>query len=302
MVKVSVIIPTFGIPLYLKKTIDSVLQQTLVDFQLIVIDDNNPNTKARAQTQNLVKSYVDKDNRVCYFQHEFNKNGAAARNSGLSIATGKYISFLDSDDEYMPNRLQLCYDAMEHSSNDVAGVYTGCEFRKKGRSYLKYLEVKSGNFLIETLACKFMFCTGSNIFVRKSVVEELNGFDETFIRHQDYEFLVRVFEKYSLLAIPKLLVIKNNENLNLPSPENLIEIKKQYISKYKYIIDHLSRQEVNYIMHSNLINIAECAMNKNNIRIANSFYQKANEYGCLTYKEWFRRIAFPFYNVFRKYV
>jgi len=61
-----------------------------------------------------------------------------------------------------------------------------------------------------------MFGTGSNIFIRKSVVDELKGFDEAFLRHQDYEFLVRVFEKYTLEAIPEILVIKNNENLNLP--------------------------------------------------------------------------------------
>lgn len=73
-----------------------------------------------------------------------------------------------------------------------------------------------------------MFCTGSNIFVRRAVIDELNGFDEAFLRHQDYEFLVRLFEKYSLIALPDILVIKNNENVNMPDVVKMESVNKQY--------------------------------------------------------------------------
>ena len=300
MTKISVIIPTYGKPLFLEKAIQSVQRQSLPDFELIIVDDNNPATEARTLTEALVQKYMDIDNRIKYLKHEKNKNGAVARNTGFAVAQGKYISLLDSYDEYMTDRLRKCYDAMEKAPESVAGVYTGCEFRCKGKVYNSYIGVTDGNFLVETLACKFMFCTGSNIFVRKSVVDELNGFDGAFLRHQDYEFLVRVFEKYSLITIPELLVIKNNENFNLPNLEKQVAIKKQYLEKFKYIIDTLPQKDVNYIMHGNYINVAENAMAQNNFKVANEFYSKASLYGGLSAREWLRRLVFPIYNIVKR--
>lgn len=300
MIQVSIVIPTYGHPILLEKSILSVLNQTLKDLELIIVDDNNPNTPERMATEDMVCKLLRNDSRIKYIKHSCNKNGAVARNTGFAVAQGKYISLLDSDDEYMPDRLQKCYDVMEQMPSSVGGVFTGCEFRRAGKTYLRYTDVKDGNFLVDTLACKFMFCTGSNIFVRKCVIDELNGFDGDFLRHQDYEFLVRVFEKYSLKAIPEILVIKNNENFNLPSLEKQIAIKKQYLEKFKYIIKRLSQREVEYIMHGNYINIAENAMAQNNFIIANQYYGKARKYGGLSYREWFRRIVYPVYNIINK--
>lgn len=295
--KISVIIPTYGIPILLEKAISSVRKQSFIDWELIIVDDNDPDTAAREKTEALVTEFIKEDSCIQYIKHEQNKNGAVARNTGFAIARGKYISLLDSDDEYMSDRLQKCFDAMEQAPESVAGVYTGCEFKRSGKTYYKYTDVKAGNYLIDTLACKFMFCTGSNIFVRKSVVDELNGFDGAFLRHQDYEFLVRVFEKYSLFALPEILVIKNNENFNLLNTEILITIKRQYLEKFKYIIDRLSKKDVDYILHRNYINVAERAMADYNFKVANVFYDKASQYGGLSSREWFRRIGYPLYNL-----
>ena len=299
MVIVSVIIPTYGNPIFLKECVESVINQTFREWELIIVDDNNPDTNARRETEQLISKLTAGDGRIIYIQHEYNKNGAVARNTGFAIAKGKYISLLDSDDEYMPDRLQKCYDTMEKAPDSVAGVYTGCEFRYKRRVYQSYTDVKDGNFLVDTLACKFMFCTGSNIFVRKSVVDELNGFDGTFLRHRDYEFPVRVFEKYSLIAIPEILVVKNNENFNLPNLDKQVAIKKQYLEKFRYIIDTLPAKDVKFIMHGNYINVAENAMAQNNLKVANEFYSKAKQHGGLSVRERFRRIVFPVYNIIR---
>lgn len=136
--------------------------------------------------------------------------------------------------------------------------------------------------------------------MRKNVIDELNGFDETFLRHQDYEFLVRVFEKYSFKAIPEILVIKNNENFNLPNLKKQISIKKQYLEKFKYIIDTLPQKNVEYIMHGNYINIAENAMAQYEFGVANQYYSKARRYGGLSCREWFRRIIYPVFNIISK--
>lgn len=296
---VSVIIPTYGEPKYLKSCINSVLQQTLQDFELIIVDDNNPNTNSRIKTKQLIEPLLEKDCRIKYIKHLQNKNGSAARNTGISVASGKYISFLDSDDEYLPNRLEKCYNLMEETSNIIGGVFTGCEFRRDGQKYYTEKNVKQGNYLVETLACSFMFCTGSNLFVRKKVIEELDGFDETFYRHQDYEFLVRFFETYSLESIKEVLVIKNNENINLPSVENMINIKKQFLDKYKYLIDYLPQKDQHYIYHTQHLSIAEAALRSKKRDIAKEHYCKSNKYGHLTNRELFRKIIFTLLNYIR---
>lgn len=295
---VSVIIPTYGKPVYLKNAIKSVLSQSNIELELIIVDDNNPETEARKSTEELVRKCCNADARVIYLKHDHNKNGAAARNTGFAIARGKYISLLDSDDEYMPNRLQKCVEAMEGATTDVAGVYTGCEFRRGGKLYHIEKTVPSGNFLKETLACTFKFCTGSNIFIRKSVVDELCGFDEAFIRHQDYEFLARVFERgYKLMAVSEPLVIKNNENVNLPDVRKMIGVKQQYLEKFKDTISRLDARSQAYIYHTQCVLIAEAALRSGEKKISKEYYSRSQKYSRLTIQEAARKIAFTSLNL-----
>ena len=293
MIDVSVIIPTYGEPIYLEKTINSVQNQTLTSWELYVVDDNNPDSEARKKTEKIVAPFL-LDSRIHLLKHPRNLNGANARNTGIREATGKYIAFLDSDDEYMPERLQKCFDVMEKQSDRIAAVYTGCEFRKSGNVYHIETNVKAGNYLIQTLACTFMFCTGSNIFVRKSVVEEIDGFDGKFLRHQDYEFLARIFRNYDITAIPEVLVVKNNENINLPNVQKMIDIKHQYLDKFDGFIKELPEADQKYIYHSQWLSIAEAAQRTKDRKTANEYYKKAANYGALTLKEQVRRFAFGF--------
>lgn len=276
MYKVSVIIPTYGLPDNLNFAIDSVLNQTYKNLELIIVDDNNPESLNRKKTEELVSQYDDK--RIIYLKHPKNLNGAAARNTGIKKAKGDFIAFLDSDDEYTNDRIEKCVNAIIRI-NDIkyAGVYTGCEFRRNSKVYKLFSKVETGNFLKETLACNYMFCTGSNLFIRKKVIDELNGFDERFLRHQDYEFLVRLFEHYSLYSIKEILVIKNNDNKNVPNVEKMIEIKNQYLNKYKYIIEKMSEKDQMYIFYNQYIQIAEASIKSRNRELFKKYYNMANK-------------------------
>ena len=291
MAKVSVIIPSYGMPVYLEKGIQSVLSQSMRDWELFVVDDNNPDTEARRETEERMAHFAS-DSRVHYLKHPHNLNGAVARNTGIAAAQGEYIAFLDSDDAYMPDRFEKCCRAMEAAEDKVAGVYTGCEFRRNGKAYKTVKDVKPGNFLVDTLACTFRFCTGSNLFVQRSVVEELGGFDGAFLRHQDYEFLVRLFEKYDLAAIQEVLVIKNNENVNLPNVHKMIDIKKQYRTKYENLMNSLADNERKYILHAHDVQIAESAMRAKDYGTAKEYYAKASNSCRLTARELIRKYAF----------
>lgn len=295
--KITVIVPTYGEPRFLDKAIQSVQNQTYEDWEMIIVDDNNPDTEARKATESIVMEYVKNDERIHYIKHPQNRNGAAARNTGIAQAKGEYIAFLDSDDEYLPRRLEECCRELDQCGSSVAGVYTGCEFRRHGETYNIVRNVQSGNFLVDTLACTFMFCTGSNIFVRKSVIDELNGFDESFLRHQDYEFLARVFEKYELSAIQEVLVIKNNENVNVPKTDKIIEIKKQYLTKFSPQINALTKEQKQKIYQSQYLAIAESGMRSKEYKVANSYYKEARKFGKLGAKTVARRIGFLLKNM-----
>lgn len=290
---ISVIIPTYGKPALLENAIKSVIRQTEEDWELIIVDDNDPSTEARRQTEALVKEYVNKDRRISYYQHFKNRNGAVARNTGIRYAKGNYIAFLDSDDEYIEDRLKRCRASLEGCHDPhFGGVYTGCEFRKNGKCFHREQNIKAGNYLVDTLACTFKFCSGSNLFIKADIVHELNGFDENFIRHQDYEFLVRFFQKYQILAIPDILLIKNNENFNVPNLRKMEEVKKLYLKKYDDIIKNLTEKEKNYIYFSHCIALAEAAAKSGLKEDARSYYKKAHQYGKLPLRVSLRRMVF----------
>lgn len=276
MCKVSVIIPTYGPPDRLPKTIDSVLQQTFTDFELIIVDDNNPDSEDRKSTENCVHRAQAKDSRIQYICHPYNKNGSAARNTGISIAKGEYIAFLDSDDEYKPERLEKCVNALsEKETKEIQAVYAGCEFRSNGKPYHIETNMRDGKYLIECLASTYNICSGSNLFLTRDAVKDLNGFDEKFRRHQDIEFLVRYFLKYSIIGIPDILMVKNRDKKNIQNADKLKATKELFINKFKLVIERQSKKNQRIIYGSHAKQIAEQYLLERNYKSAAEYYKHA---------------------------
>jgi glycosyltransferase involved in cell wall biosynthesis len=125
---VSVIIPVYKTERYIRKCIDSVLEQTYSDLQIILVDDGSPDS-----CPDICDEYVKKDPRCCVI-HKSNGGVSSARNAGLDAATGDYICFVDSDDMLMTGSIEtLCSILVEQGSQYVAGV---C-LTNDGRSVLK---------------------------------------------------------------------------------------------------------------------------------------------------------------------
>lgn len=101
MSRISVIVPVYNTELYLKNCVDSILRQTFKDFELILIDDGSSDNSA-----SLCKEYADADSRVKYFYQE-NSGASVARNHGIDVATGDFITFIDSDDWIDEDYLEL---------------------------------------------------------------------------------------------------------------------------------------------------------------------------------------------------
>ena len=260
-----------------------------------IIDCVNGKTVFTQSASNACLFKVDDE--LYYFDQNSTKGGVINKiefsESGLKSTPFEYIKFVNKD--IITNIAKINDNLIFTSLN--GDIYSAPFLKDETNTanlitYSNYQTINDGAFVNDTL----YLLTNKSLFI----VDELNGFDGAFLRHQDYEFLVRVFEKYDLAAIQEPLVIKNNENFNLPNLEKQVAIKKQYLDKFKYIIDTLPEKDVNFIMHGNYINVAENAMAQNNFKVANEFYYKASLYGGLSAREWFRRLVFPIYNIVKR--
>ena len=119
---VSIIIPTYKRPDTLDRAINSVLNQTYKNIEVIVVDDNNPDTEARSKTEHIMSVYADNP-RVRYIKHEKNKNGSAARNTGARYSQAKYVAFLDDDDEFFPEKIEAQVKRLEELPDEYAVCY-----------------------------------------------------------------------------------------------------------------------------------------------------------------------------------
>jgi glycosyltransferase involved in cell wall biosynthesis len=205
--KVSVIIPTHQGVEYIERTLSSVFSQDYDNLEVIVVDDNGKGTEAQSKTEELLKKYI-KDSRFKYIIHGANKNGSAARNTGARYATGKYLNFLDDDDELGSGKIRYQINQMEGLTNEWAGSYSSTII-KLGRKKVRIVRAtQSGNLLIEHLTTAIRISTAS-LLLRKSVWEDVGGYDETFSRHQDWEFNARILDKYKLIAAEDVYYIRN---------------------------------------------------------------------------------------------
>ncbi len=125
-VKISVVIPVYNVEAYLRECVDSVLDQTFQDFEIILVDDGATDSSGA-----ICDEYAQKDERIRVI-HQPNGGLSAARNTGLDAATGKYVYFLDSDDYIRQDSLKLLFDLAEQEQADVVFFdahvfFTDCE-------------------------------------------------------------------------------------------------------------------------------------------------------------------------------
>lgn len=234
-IKVSVIIPTYGGNQSLKRAIDSVLQQDFEPFEVIVVDDNDNGTRQRADTEKIMAEYQHNE-RVIYLQHEKNKNGSAARNTGARIARGMYLTFLDDDDVYLQGKLNKEVMYLNRFPQYDA-VYC---WRKEGGKIIGSRQ--TGDLSLSLLDLSFTPCTPS-LMLRKEAYFEINGFDESYYRHQDFEFLLRFFEEHSIGVVEDVLIeIIGNEVDNQPRGEKAVALKKKFLDTFSDNIDKLDKK------------------------------------------------------------
>lgn len=188
MPKVSVIIPTYNRAELLKQAIASVLAQTYGDFELIIVDDGSTD-----DTKSVVESIGD--NRIKYIW-QTNQQRCVARNAGIAAAEGEYLAFLDSDDLWLPKKLELQLAAIEQCP-DAGASHGRCmrmgpnlEFLHPQELLVSDTEVRCCD-VHKTLLVRNYFAS-QGVVVRRSLVEKTGGFDPALPHGEDWDMWIRL--------------------------------------------------------------------------------------------------------------
>ena len=200
-ITVSIVIPAYNAEQYLGETIESVLAQTFDDFELLIIDDGSTDNTAE-----IVRNYSFKDNRV-KLRSQQNQGVSIARNTGIKLAKGEYIAFLDSDDKWLPNKLAVHIEHFNQDSN-LGASFGKVEFLTSDGQLTGHLS----NSLLTGIKPEYLLyenptITTSNIVVRREVFEQVGGFDEQISYSEDLEWLLRLacYDTWKIEGIAEVL-------------------------------------------------------------------------------------------------
>lgn len=195
---VSVIIPTYNRAHLISRAIQSVLNQTYQDFEIIVVDD-----ASKDNTEEVMKSFDDE--RVIYLRHKNNRGAQAARNTGIKAAKGEWIAFLDSDDEWLPQRLEVGF-SLAHKTG-VSVVHSECYIKSSKDNKLKIFGIphKSGDIYVDLL--KYPGPMFQGLLVKRECLERIGYLDEDIISYQEWDTAIRLARYYKFGFVEKPLFI-----------------------------------------------------------------------------------------------
>ena len=220
--KYSVIIPTFNRIKTLERAIESVLCQTLPAEQLIVVDDGSID----GTFDWLQQRYLNNHHSRVFVIHQKNSGVSAARNKGFEKTSTDWVALLDSDDEWLPQKMQKQADEIEKTGlrvchSEEIWIRDGARVNPK-RKHRK----NRGNIFHDCL--KLCAMSPSAIVLHRSIWEEFNGFDESFIVCEDYDLWLRICNEYSVALVDEPLIRKYGGHAD--------QLSRQYFGMDKYRI------------------------------------------------------------------
>ncbi|MCK4840400.1 MAG: glycosyltransferase family 2 protein [Methylococcales bacterium] len=194
----SIIIPTYNRCSLLKRALESVYQQTYLDYEIIVVDDGSTD-----ETAKMIKLFFPEVN----YDFQVNQGVSAARNRGIGLAKGHWFAFLDSDDEWMPKKLenQMC----ELKSNlDYKICHTQEQWiRNAVRVNQMKKHKKTGGWIFKQ-CLPLCAMSPSSIVIHRTVFDDVGNFDITLPACEDYDLWLRITAKYPVLYLEDELIKK----------------------------------------------------------------------------------------------
>lgn len=239
--KVSVVLPSYKHPLWIAESIESILNQTYTDLELIIVDDGSNDGSAE-----IIKSYAQKDNRVKFEIFPENKGAVFAFARCMEMTTGQYIALTSSDDIWELDKLEQQVPLLEESNNlgavfglprfiDSKGneLDIKSEFResvniKNRESWLNYF-FKRGNCVCHP-----------SMLIRKSCYDDVGFYKAPYRSLPDFEMWVRLFNKYEIIVLDKILINFRKHDFN-ESGANSANIIRHH-TEYKQLLNNYIEQ------------------------------------------------------------
>lgn len=229
---VSIIIPLYNSEKYIAEAIESVINQTYKNWELLIVDDCSTD-----KSREIVKKYASQNKQIQLIESEVNFGGPARpRNIGLKKATGKYIAFCDDDDLWLPEKLEIQVDFLEKnpdyllvSSNSKTfpdGTNNNLFLLKNKQ--LKFNELVKGNKIIN-----------SSVLMQKSVIEKIGYIDEKpiVIAMEDYDYWLRLlaYKDNSAFILKKTLILYriHNQNISLYTDKTKVTFYDKLLYVYE---------------------------------------------------------------------
>lgn len=222
---VSIVIPAYNAELFIKETIDSVLNQTYKNFECIVVDDGSKDA-----TSGIIENFTKRDNRLKLIKQP-NKGVSAARNFGATNSAGIYIAFLDADDIWLPEHLELLVHELE--TQKLEFVQSNYQTIDQNSQKLNYRSrAKGGNIFNHLLLGKYDHFSGpSGIMVTRTSFNKTGGFDVNLSNVADWDFFLQCARQLQIGLVNKITWLYRLHPNNMHSGIHLLEKDTLYILK-----------------------------------------------------------------------
>jgi glycosyltransferase involved in cell wall biosynthesis len=194
MVLISVVIPVYNGEKTIQQTINSVLNQTFKDWELIIIDDGSQDS-----TVKIIREI--EDSRIRIFSYD-NGGLALSRNRGIDHAEGEYITFLDADDLWTPDKLEAQFQALQENPEAMV-AYSWTDYIDESSQFLhsgRHITI-NGNIYQHLLVNNFLE-NGSNPLIRKQALNQVGEFDTSLKAGEDWDMWLRLAAHYQFVAVP----------------------------------------------------------------------------------------------------
>jgi hypothetical protein len=198
---VSVVVPAYNAERWIARTLRSAQTQTYRNLEVIVVDDGSTDN-----TASLVGAAAAGDPRIRFVQ-QVNGGHSSARNAGIRLARGPFVAPLDADDLWHPQKIELQMIEMENTGSRVGVVYTWCSTIDEDDRVLRRSATSStfsGRVYETLIAASFIAC-GSIMLLRRSLLEEVGGYNEALKAAEDLELCLRLAERCEFRAVPLYL-------------------------------------------------------------------------------------------------
>jgi len=240
--KISIIIPVYNVEKYLRKALDSVINQTLKDLEILCINDCSPDNSLE-----ILKEYQNKDNRIKIINLEENHGQGYGRNLGIEKATGKYIMFLDPDDWYTPDACEIAYNKISQNNNDFV-LFEYCNFFEEDNTwtvedlYSKTFQNVNNKNNINPKELDFFFFFNAytwNRIYKTSFIKEHNIRFSTARFGEDTRFLAMVLANatsFSFIEKPLYYYLqKSNNQMTLDYTKHWPLVIENHMNNLEYI-------------------------------------------------------------------